>query len=99
MTRRNDTENEMSTDRSSDGAVITEGSLDIEIRNRVLQEMQRRSNLDLSLLSIQVGDGIVTLRGQVPNIVELSNLAQAIRAIPLVHELRSHLTMGQRQTR
>jgi osmotically-inducible protein OsmY len=94
MTRRNDTVNDMSTSRSrTDGATARESSLDFEIRNRVLQEMQHRSNLDLSLLSIQVRDGIVTLRGEVPNIVELSNLAQAIRAIPAVHELRSQLTV------
>jgi osmotically-inducible protein OsmY len=70
---------------------------DLEIREKVLQEMQRRSSLDMSLVSIQVGDGIVTLQGEVPSIVELSNLAHAIRAIPAVHELRSHLTVRSKR--
>lgn len=91
MTRRNDTTNEIST--GSQCAVM--GTLDREIRKRVLQEMQRHPSLDITLLSIQVGDGIVTLRGEVPCIVELSNLAHAIRSIPAVHELRSLLTVRQ----
>ncbi len=91
MTRRNDTTNEMSTLTQ---CAVT-GTLDREIRQRVLQEMQRHFSLDITLLSIQVRDGVVTLRGEVPCIVELSNLAHAIRAIPAVHELRSPLTVRQ----
>lgn len=71
------------------------GTLDREIRRRVLLEMQRHPSLDVALLSIHVGDGVVTLRGEVPSIVELSNLAHAIRAIPAVLEFRSFLTVRQ----
>ncbi|MFT3922447.1 MAG: BON domain-containing protein [Myxococcales bacterium] len=75
------------------------GSGDAEIRRRVLQEMQRRPSLDIGLLSIQVGNGVVTLRGEVPSIAELPTLARAIRNIPAVHELRSELKVLRRRPR
>jgi len=72
---------------------------DADIRRQVLQEMQRRASLDIELLSIQVGNGVVTLRGEVPSIVELPTLERAIRSIPAVHELRSELRVLRRRPR
>lgn len=70
------------------------GRTDEQIRADIHEALRNQRGGQASgaeALSISVGDGIVTLRGQVESEAEQHRIADLVRAIPSVRELRDQL--------
>jgi osmotically-inducible protein OsmY len=65
---------------------------DEQIREAIHERLARQPGLLQQIsLNIRVGDGIVTLRGDVPNEIVRGEITELVQGVPEVKELRSEL--------
>jgi osmotically-inducible protein OsmY len=69
------------------------GSLDDNIRQDIIAALQRNARVDTAQMDIEVGDGVVTLRGTVPDYAAYHAAEDAARYTTGVIDVRNHLTM------
>src|SRR4051812_33657121 len=67
------------------------GRTDEQIRADVHEALRGEADKDPAGVSVSVGDGIVTLRGQIADEGERRRLAELVRAVPSVKDVKDEL--------
>jgi osmotically-inducible protein OsmY len=65
---------------------------DSEVRTAVLERFDAIPSMDASDIDVHVKDGMVTLNGQVDNHQTRFQVERAVRKVPGVRGLKSHIT-------
>lgn len=77
--------------RSGNGHGDGFGTSDEQIRKELQQRLTREGGTRGSRLLISIGDGIVTLKGEVTSPAEQRRLVDIVRSVPSVREVRQEL--------